>query len=74
MAQPDQLETPVDREARIAAERAMLDDARAAYKAGRYLGGEALDEWLAAFFGGKELPSPEALRQKYAAAKPTDGR
>jgi predicted aminopeptidase len=73
MAQPNQLETPADREARIAAERAMLDEARASYKAGRYLGGEALDEWLAAFFGGADLPSPDALRQKYAAAKSTDG-
>jgi hypothetical protein len=74
MAQPNQLETPGEREARIARERVMLDEARAAHQAGRSLSGDALDEWLAAFVGDGELPSPAALRRKHAAAKPTAGR
>jgi hypothetical protein len=69
MAQINQLETPAERDARLARERVMLDEARAAYASGRYLSGEALDEWLAAFVGEGELPEPEALRRKYAAAK-----
>jgi hypothetical protein len=74
MAQPNQLEAPAEREARLAHERAMLDEARAAHQAGRSLSGDALDEWLAAFVGDGELPSPAALCRKHAAAKPTAGR
>lgn len=74
MAQPNQLETPAEREARLAHERALLEEGYAAHAAGRFLRGEALDEWLAAFVGEGELPSPEELRKKYAAAKPTVDR
>ena len=71
MAQPNQLETPAEREARLAHERALLEEGYAAYKAGRFLRGEALDEWLAALADNRELPSLEELHKKYGAPKPT---
>lgn len=74
MAQANQLETPAERESRLAQERALLEEGDAAYKDGRSLSGEALTEWLAAFVGEGELPSPDALRRKYGAAKPKVAR
>jgi hypothetical protein len=62
MAQTRQLETPAEREARLARERAMLAEADADLAAGRYLAGPALEEWLDAFVGEGDLPSPKELR------------
>ena len=71
MDQPNELETPAEQEARLAHERALLEEGYAAYRAGRFLRGEALDEWLAAFAGNRELPSLEELHEKYGRPKPT---
>jgi hypothetical protein len=71
MAQTNQLETPTEREARLAHERALLEEGYAAYRAGRFIRGEALDEWLAALAGDGELPSLEELHEKYGSPKPT---
>jgi hypothetical protein len=71
MAQPNQLETPAERDARLAHERALLEEGYAAYKAGHFLRGEALDEWLAALASDRELPSLEQLHEKYGTPKPT---
>ena len=65
MTQTKQSETPAEREDRLAHERAMLAEADADLAAGRYLAGTALDEWLQAFVGEGELPSPEALRARH---------
>ena len=62
MARTNQIESPAVREARLAYERALLDEGRADLAAGRSLTGEALEEWLEALVGDGELPSPEALR------------
>lgn len=43
----------------------MLAEADADLAAGRYLTGAALHEWLEAFVGEGELPSPEALRARH---------
>lgn len=72
MAQTDQLETTADRDARLAREEQLLEEGEADYAAGRYLGGPALREWLDAFVAGSELPSPDALRAKYASLKATE--
>jgi hypothetical protein len=61
MAQTNQVETSVEREARLAHEWALLAEADADLAAGRYLTGDALEEWLNAFVGDGEQPSPEAL-------------
>jgi hypothetical protein len=65
MAQTNQLETPSEREARLAHERAMLAEADADLAAGRYLTGAALEEWLDAFVGEGDLPLPDALRIRH---------
>jgi hypothetical protein len=64
MAQTKQIETSVEREARLAHERALLAKADVDLAAGRYLTGDALEEWLDAFVGDGELPSPETLRAR----------
>ncbi len=71
MAQTNQLETSAEREARLARERALVEEGYAAYRAGRFLRGAALDEWLAALADGAELPSLDELHGKYGAPKPT---
>ena len=65
MALTKQLETPAEREARLARERAMLAEADADLAAGSYLTGAALEEWLDAFVGEGDLPSPEELRARH---------
>jgi hypothetical protein len=62
MTRTNRAETLAVREARLAYERALLDEGRADLAAGRSLSGEALEVWLEAFAGDGELPSPEALR------------
>jgi hypothetical protein len=65
MTQTKLSETLAEREERLAYERAMLAEADADLAAGRYLAGAALDEWLEAFVGEGELPSPETLRARH---------
>ena len=64
MSQTNQLETPMEWEARLGRERVMLAEADADLAAGRYLTGSALEEWLDAFVGEGDLPSPEELRDR----------
>jgi len=61
MAHADRLETPDVRDVRLAYERALLDEGRADFDAGRGLSGEGLETWLDAFVGDGELPAPEAI-------------
>jgi predicted transcriptional regulator len=63
MAHTDRIETREVREARLAYERALLEEGLADLDAGRSLSGDALDEWLDAFVGVGELPSPQSLRE-----------
>jgi hypothetical protein len=58
-------ETEAQRQARLVEEQAMLAEADADLAAGRYLTDAALEEWLDAFAGEGELPSPEVLRTRY---------
>jgi predicted transcriptional regulator len=62
MANADRVETPAVRDARLAYERALLDEGRADLDAGRSLTGEGLETWLEAFVGDGELPTPAAIR------------
>jgi hypothetical protein len=64
MAHAQQIETSLEREARLAHERALLAEADADLAASRYLTGDALEEWLDAFVGDGNLPTPEALRAR----------
>jgi hypothetical protein len=64
MAHAKQIETSIEQEARLAQERVLLAEADADLAAGRYLTGEALEEWLDAFAGDGNLPSAEALRAR----------
>ncbi len=63
MAHPKRSEASAVRDARLAYERALIDEGRADLAAGRSLSGDALDVWLDAFVGEGELPAPEALRK-----------
>jgi hypothetical protein len=62
MARTTRQESPAVRDARLAYERALLDEGRASLDAGRSLSGEALEIWLDAFVGEGDLPRPEDLR------------
>ncbi|MGB8841623.1 MAG: hypothetical protein WCC64_11175 [Aliidongia sp.] len=67
MAHTNQIETSVEREARLAHERALLAEADADLAAGRYLTGEALEDWLDAFVGDGDTPSAEVSRARQRA-------
>ena len=53
-------ETEAERVARLARERALLDEAREDVRAGRVIADEDVDAWLHRFTRGEPLPMPEA--------------
>ena len=53
-------ETEAERAARLAHERALLDEAREDVRAGRFIADAEVDAWLDRFVRGESLPMPEA--------------
>jgi len=53
-------ETEAERTARLARERALLEEAREDVRAGRVIAADDVDAWLDRFTSGELLPLPEA--------------
>lgn len=56
---PPQAETVAARAARLAHERALLDEAREDVRAGRVIADEDVDAWLDRFVRDEPLPMPD---------------
>ena len=59
-------ETEAERAARLAHERALLDEAREDVRAGRVIADEDVDAWLDRFVRGEPLPMPETPPPSHA--------